>query len=380
MSIWIYIVSLLSALIVLIYIGYPVLLKLGALGAARPISRELIEPTISIIVPAHNEEGSIEQKIENLLALDYPKDRIEVLVGSDGSTDNTENIVRRFASAGVQLITSDKQLGKSGIQNLAVAAAHGDILVFTDADCILAPDSLVAMVANFADPRVGLVTCSPAYSNRSENQITQNEGLYWRYENWIRSEESRRGLLTTASGWLFGMRRSLWKPLDLNVGDDFVLPLITAIHGFRNVVDVKVHVVSRLAQAQTHSMFRMKMRIVSKDMRGLWNNRSILNPFRLGSVAISIWLHKLLRWLVPYFLSVLFLANLFLLAHPLFLFFLGLQAAFYAVALCCLLIGEDRVHAPWSIALSFCLVNSAALVGSLHFAAGKKFGTWRPVR
>lgn len=380
MSIWIYIFSLLSALIVLIYIGYPVLLKLGVLGAPHPIARQPIEPMVSFIIPAHNEERAIEQKIVNLLALEYPKDKIEILIGSDGSSDETENIVRSFTPAGVQLIASDKQLGKSGIQNLAVAAARGDILVFTDADCIPASDSLRKLMENFGDPRVGLVTGSPAYSNNSENQITRNEGLYWRYENWIRSQESRRGLLTTASGSLFGIRRSLWRPLDPNVGDDFVLPLTTAIHGFWNVVDSRVHVVTRLTQAQTHSMFRMKMRIVSKDMRGLWVNRSILNPFQLGPIAISLWLHKLLRWLVPYFLFGLLIANLFLLAHPFFLVLLGLQAGFYAVALCCWLLGEERAHAPWSIALSFCLVNSAALAGSLHFAAGKKIGVWRPVR
>jgi len=380
MNIWLWLFSLFAALIVLIYIGYPVLLSLGLLGARRTISRQRIEPVVSIVVPAHNEEQALKQKIVNLLALEYPREKLEILIGSDGSTDNTEAIVRGFDGDGVRLIANEKQCGKSGIQNLAVAAAKGEILAFTDADCILAPDAIRKMVENFADIRVGLVTCSPAYSNDAENQISRNEGLYWRYENWIRAEESSRGLLTMASGSLFGMRQSLWKPLDPNVGDDFVLPIITALQGFRNVVDESVHAASRLTQTGSRSMFRMKMRIVSKDLRGLWVNRSILNPSQSGPLAIALWLHKLLRWLVPYFLLGLLVANLFLATRPLFFVALSLQAVFYTVALCCWLIGEERAHAPWSIALFFCLVNGAALIGTLHFAAGKKMGVWRPVR
>lgn len=369
-----------ASLILLIYIGYPALLALGLLRERCPISIGENEPTASIIVPAHNEAKAIAQKIANLLALEYPRNKVEILIGSDGSTDNTDTIVRTFESRGVQLICSQKQCGKSGIQNILVGAAKGDILIFTDADCILAPDALRRIMENFFDPSIGLVTCSPAYSNSADNQISRNESLYWSYENWLRLEESSRGLLNMASGFLFGMRRSLWRPLDLNVGDDFVLPLLTSIQGYRNVVDDRVGAVSSLTQTRSHSMIRMKMRIVSKDLRGLWTNRSILNPARFGSVAIALWLHKLLRWLIPYLLAGLLVANLILASHPFFLGVLCLQASFYGIAIGCLLLGAESAPAPWSIALSFCLVNYAAFLGTLHFATGKTIGVWRPVR
>jgi len=366
--------------LVYIYFGYPVLLRGGLLGRRRPIRKKETFPSVSIVIPAHNEESVIEAKIENLLSLDYPSDKLEILVGSDGSTDRTEELVRRFQTNRVRLVASSVQCGKSSIQNQLVAHSSGEIIVFTDADSFIRKDGLRRMTENFGDSQVGLVTISPSYSNPDETDLASNESLYWRYENWIRGQESDRGLLAAASGWFFGMRRSLWAPLDANVGDDFVLPLQVVLQGQRNVVEDAIEVESRLTQVQSSSMLHMKVRIVSKDLRGLLANKKILNPLTTGAVAVGLWSHKLLRWLVPYFLLVALASNLFLLDNLFYRITIAAQILFYGIALTGMMRRASNLKQPWSVPRSFCLVNVAALLGTLHCAAGRPMGVWKPVR
>lgn len=366
--------------IVYVYFGYPLFLESGLLGRRRPIRRKRLFPRISILVPAHDEQAVIGQKLDNLMALDYPRELLEVLVGNDGSMDGTAEIVSRYAAEGVKLINSPTQRGKSAIENDLVEHSNGSILIFTDADCEVPINALKLLAEPFADEGVGLVTVRPCYLNAEETSISENEGLYWRYENWLRLQESERGLLATASGGLFGIRRSLWRPLEPTLGDDFVLPLGVCLQGYRNVVVPELRVRWRLAQVHTLSLLRMRMRIVSKDLRGLLSNWHVLDPFRAGPVAIGLWSHKLLRWLVPYFLLGLLVSNLFLLEHIAFRILLGVQLLFYGFALAGVLRGERQMRIPWSVPFSFCLVNTAAFLGTLHCAMGRTIGHWRPDR
>jgi cellulose synthase/poly-beta-1,6-N-acetylglucosamine synthase-like glycosyltransferase len=368
------------AIIGYVYFGYVLLVASGLLGRRRPVHKGSAVPTISIIIPAHNEESVIQKKLQNVLALEYPRHRVEVLVGSDGSDDRTEDIVRRYAPEGVRLIAHHEQQGKSATQNELVAHSSGEILVFTDADCLLSREALAQVVENFADPKVGLVTARAVYLNTRETDVARNEGLYWRYETWLRQQESDHGLLAMASGSLFAARRSLWKPLDPDVGDDFVLPLQVALQGYRNVIDQRACVVTQLTQKQIHSMLGMKMRTVSKDLRGLFANKSVLNPLKTGPVAIGLFSHKLLRWLVPYFLVGVLLTNLFLLSRPLYQVIMLLQLSFYLSALSAAFLRTRWQWSPFSVPLSFCVVNLAALMGTLHCAAGRRVGRWKPVR
>jgi cellulose synthase/poly-beta-1,6-N-acetylglucosamine synthase-like glycosyltransferase len=368
------------AIIAYVYFGYPLLLASGVLGRRRPVLKRRVCPTISVIIPALNEEWVIEEKLQNVLALDYPRDRVEVLVGSDGSDDRTEDIVRLYAPQGVRLIAHSQQQGKSATQNELVAHSSGEILLFTDADCLLSRDAVSRVVENFADPRVGLVTAEPVYLNTGETDVGRNEGLYWRYETWLRQEESDRGLLAMASGWLFAARRSLWKPLGPDVGDDFALPLQVALQGCRNVIEQRAHLVTELTQKQIRSMLGMKMRIVSKDLRGLLANKSVLNPLKTGPLAIALFSHKLLRWLIPYFLVGVLVTNLFLISRPLYRVTMLLQLAFYLSALFAAFLRKRWEWSPFSVSLSFCVVNLAALIGTLHCAAGRRVGRWKPVR
>ncbi|MGH9758024.1 MAG: glycosyltransferase, partial [Candidatus Acidiferrales bacterium] len=306
--------------------------------------------------------------------------RIEILIGSDGSSDRTEEIVRKHAADGAGLISFPQQIGKSAVQNGLVAAASGEILVFTDADCFLPPEALRSLIHNFGDPRVGLVTARPLYENESATCITQNESMYLRYESWLRREESDRGLLAMASGSLFALRRALWRPLDANLGDDFVLPLEVLRAGYRNVLEPRAVALTLIEQKEPASMLRLKTRIISKDFRGLLAHSDLLNPLRFGGASLALWSHKLLRWLVPYFLLGLFAASILLSRAPFFRVALLLQCVFYALALAGLLFRERLSVSRWTIPFSFCLVNFAALLGTLQCFAGRTSGQWKPVR
>ncbi len=368
------------SLIAYIYFGYPLLVLVGALGGHKVLAAGTAQPSVSIIVPAHNEESCIEAKLTNLLELHYPSDRIEILVGSDGSSDSTEDVVRRFAHRGVRLVSFPQQRGKSVIQNALVAPATGDILLFTDADCFCAPDSLQSAVKHFNDRRVGLVTASPRYRNTTDTAVARNERLYLRYEASLRHLESERGLLAMASGSFFAMRRALWQPLPSDVGDDFALPLRVAATGMLTYLDRRLSVVTHLSQIDPTSMLKMKIRIIAKDCRALLSHRSLLNPARHGSLAVVLWSHKLLRWLVPYFLIVLILCNVSLLGRPVFNTFFILQSAFYGIAFVGFIAPRFSSRLGCSVPMSFCLVNLAALAGTLAVFAGRTTGKWNPHR
>jgi cellulose synthase/poly-beta-1,6-N-acetylglucosamine synthase-like glycosyltransferase len=368
------------AIVAYIYFGYPFLLKNNFLGSANTWRRGNAQPTVSFIVAAHNEESVIEAKIRNLLASDYSPERIEILIGSDGSSDSTEEIVRRFADDGVGLISFPQHQGKSAIQNGLVAAASGEILVFTDADCMLPAQALSHLIENFGDERIGLVTGTPRYQNELETDVTQNESLYLRYETWLRNQESDCGLLAMASGSLFALRHSLWKPLDPNWSDDFALPLQVELAGMKTVLDSRVVPLTRLTQSLPGPMFNLKVRIVSKDFKTLLAHGRLLNPFRYEAIAIALWSHKLLRWLVPYFLLATIASGIFLWRSSFYRGALILQMILYVAALVGFFWRPRRMAFPFSILASFCLVNFAALVGTAKAFLRKTSGRWEPVR
>lgn len=360
-----------------VYVGYPVLLAAGFLGRKTSVLRGSRLPTVSIIIPAHNEAANIEKKLRNTADLLYPAHLREVLVGSDGSTDGTAELVRKHGS--VQLFESACQIGKSSIQNELVRRSTGDVLVFTDCDCFLDPDAVNRLLSDFTDDSVGLVTARPWYVNAGENKVTENEGLYLRYESWIRNEESARGVLAVASGSLFALRRSLWAPIPPNQGDDFFLPLHVALSGRRSILETSAIVRTELSQSRLRLLVAMKRRIISKDLLALVSRLSVLNPFRTGRVAIGLLSHKLLRWLAPYFFLGLFISNIFLEGSYARAFLL-LQAAFYAMAILGSRVRSRRIPSIWLIPTSFCAVNYAAALAIVQTLSGTTIGKWQPDR
>ena len=213
-----------------IYFGYPLLLFiLSRLRPAPRVKKGDISLNISLIIPAYNEEKVIADKIENSLLLDYPKEELEIIVASDGSTDKTNQIVRSFATLGVKLVLLNTNQGKSSAQNLAVTQARGEIIFFSDANVLLLPDAVKKIVRSFADPNVGCVVGKVIYLNQEDTSVSQGEGLYWRYELFLRAKESKLGNFAMGSGPIMAIRRSLFQPLDPDVGEDFVLPLQTVM-------------------------------------------------------------------------------------------------------------------------------------------------------
>ncbi|HUN64179.1 MAG TPA: glycosyltransferase [Candidatus Sulfotelmatobacter sp.] len=367
-------------LVLYVYAGYPLLLASGLLGKRRVARIACIEPPVSVVIPAHNEEKVIRKKLLNLLSQNYPLEKMQILVGNDGSSDGTAAAVSEFLDFGVELVTGNSPRGKSSIQNAVVQRAHGEILVFTDADCLLPRNAMRSIVQYFTDPEVGLVTGCASFVNQGETSTIEGEGLYWKYERWLRKQESDRGLLAMASGSLFAMRSMLWRRLDPDVGDDFALPLQVAKAGFRNVMETRFSAATVLTQNQPQSMFQMKTRIISKDLRGLLRHSACLNPRRVGRVAVGLWSHKMLRWAIPYFLVALLVSNAFLAGQPFYAIALLAQLSFYVLAALGLLLSKKRMRIPLTAASSFCVVNLAALFGTLHCFAVPSDGHWKPVR
>lgn len=369
------------AIVLYVYIGYPLLVVLGVrLRRARPLPRPAPAPSVSLVVAAFNEERTIRAKIENTLALAYPKDKVEIIVVSDGSTDATDEIVRGFEENGVRLVRLHSNEGKSGAQNRGVAVATGEIVLFSDADIELEPDMLNAIVAPFNDSQVGCVIGRIAYTTPDETGTSLGEGLYWRYEVYLRQKESDLGNLAMGSG-LLAIRRDLFEPLDRDVGEDFVLPIKTALRGRRVVYEPAAVGRTVLYQSRSRDMFRTRVRIITKDLRGLFSCKAILNPFIHPVYAWGLVSHKLLRWLVPYFLIGVFFAAIELHALPLYRYLVVLQIIFYYLAVMNLLLESmQRDIRSLYVFSSFFLVNSAAFVGVLRFVAGKKSGRWQPVR
>jgi cellulose synthase/poly-beta-1,6-N-acetylglucosamine synthase-like glycosyltransferase len=324
----------------------------------------------------------IADKIRNTLALDYPGDRLEITVVSDGSSDRTAELVRSYTAHGVALIDVPVNEGKASAQNRAAHRAIGDILLFTDANVHL-PRSAVRKIVNaFRGDHVGCVVGKVTYLNQGETGVSDAEGFYWRYELFLRELESRVGNLAMGSGPIMALRRDLFEPLDPAVSEDFFLPMRAALKGYRTVFVPDAVSTERLFQVSPRDMFSTKVRTITLDTRGLFLCRGILNPFRYPLYSWGLVSHKLLRWLVPYFLIVLFAANLLLLDQPFYRFTIAAQILCYALAGAGYLWQRTGSKPPriLGIPFSFCLVNAAAAVGVARFLMGKKAGRWTPVR
>lgn len=369
-----------SLVVFYVYFGYPLLLQiLSKLHRASPIQKADITPTVSLIISAYNEEEVIAKKIENALTLDYPKDKLEIIVASDGSTDKTNEIVRSYGDQGVKLVALETNRGKTSAQNMGLTVATGEIVVFSDATGMYNLDALRHLVSPFCDAKVGCVAGLVEYENIGVTVASTGEGVYWRYEVFLRLLENRLGNLAMVSGSILACRHSLVQPLDEAVGEDFVIPMKAAMQGFRTVYATSA--ISREMIAETdRSLLKTKVRIITKDLRGLFTCRAILNPFHYPLYALGLFSHKLLRWLVPYCLVALFVANALLLDHPLYQMTMALQIAFYALALAgYLLQKENKPPRILSLSFSFYLVNLAALAGVARFVMKKRSGRWEPV-
>jgi cellulose synthase/poly-beta-1,6-N-acetylglucosamine synthase-like glycosyltransferase len=285
---------------VLITVGYPLTLALAGFLFRRTRQLRDSEPTVTLIIAAHNEEACIASKIENTLALDYPRGRLEIIVASDGSTDRTADIVRSYEDRGV-VLREFPRVGKTGMQNQVARSASGEILVFSDANAAYRPDAIRKLVRNFADPAVACASGQLIYES-SRASAGDGEQSYWNYEKFLKRCESDLSSLIGANGSIYAVRRSDYVEIDSDLISDLVEPLALVRSGKRVVYEPDAISVEE-ASSNYSVEFKRKVRILTRSINGLLHMRALFNPFRYGIFSLQLVVHKLLRYLVPVFLA-----------------------------------------------------------------------------
>jgi len=363
------------------YAGYSLTILLLAQFVLRPIRRAAIEPRVTYLITAYNEAKNIQSKLDQVLSLDYPRDRLEIIVASDGSTDRTDEIVRQFADRRVRLVRVEGRVGKTETQNRAVREATGEVVIFSDATTFYEKSALRNIVRNFADPAVGAVSGRYEYRNPTVAPIGFGSILFWKYENLIKTLQTRIRTITGCCGCIYSVRRDLYEPLPADIISDLVEPLKILEKGYRIVFEPDAIAYEETTERTTEE-FNMRVRVVTRGMRGLWYMKKLFNPVRFGFVSLQLLSHKVLRWLVPVLLLVLLVSNLWLLdSSRFYIATLALQLTFYAIAFAGFL--AERMNIAFrlfTVPLYFVTVNVAAVVAMYRILKGYKAVTWETVR
>ena len=356
------------------YVGYALLLKLWP-GRPKPSkgNGEAEPPTVSVILAACNEAESIGRKLDNLAAMDYPRDRVEILVGSDASTDGTDGIVGSHP-CGAKVFRYER-LGKTGVLNRLVPHATGDILVFMDARQRVDTDVLRRFAAHFADPSVGAVGGELALTDENGVETSAGVGVYWRYEKWLRRRESDLGLLTGLSGALYAMRRKLYEPPDDDIIlDDVMIPLAPARRGHRLLVDDRIRMYDRVAGEDRE--FRRKARTLLGNFQAF--GRILRRPRPLPArLVFSLVSHKVCRAVTPLALIGLLAGSLLMPAGPARTGLLLGQGAVYGIGAAGLAARGRLRGRLVSVCSTFCVLNAAAFVALLRYATGRYRAAWK---
>lgn len=366
--------------VVFTYAGFPLLLVLRSLLVRRPHRPADIEPTISLIVVAHNEADSIGAKLENILSLDYPREKLEIIIASDGSNDDTEPIVERYAGDGVRLLSFPRR-GKIPALNDAVATAHGEVLVFSDANSMYDPRALRALVRHLSDPAVGGVAGDQRYVAESSG-ANAGERAYWSFDRWLKQLQSQSGSTTSATGAIYAIRRSLFRNAPTSVTDDFAVSTAIVAQGYRLIFADDAVAYEPVAKASGVE-FGRKVRVITRGLRGVLVRRQLLNPLRYGFYSLQLFMHKVARRLVALPLIIVFACSLLLWDEGwIYQAATILQLAFYGSAATHGLLerwgwGRFKVLA---VPHYVCLVNLAALIAAWNVLRGHRIERWEPQR
>ncbi|MBZ4329279.1 glycosyltransferase family 2 protein [Corallococcus sp. AS-1-12] len=331
-------------------------------------------PSVSLVVAAYNEADCIESKLKNSLALDYPADRFEVVIGSDGSTDGTDGLVQKCTDPRVRLSPAPRA-GKTTVLNRCIPSAHGDIVLLSDANTMIDADAVRKIVRHFEDPEVGAVCGKLRLYNPTKQDY--EESAYWSYESLIKLYEGRRGAVVGANGGLYAIRRSLFTHLPPStIVDDFVIPLRILESGYK-VVYEEGAVAHEETTEDYGKEFGRRARIAAGNFQSLRLVPGLLLP-TAGFAAFAFWSHKLLRWCAPALMALAFVANLFLLDSVFYRVTLGAQLGFYALAY----LGRSGVFKSGaakkatSIAYYFVTMNAAIAVGFWRFLRNSQRAAW----
>jgi len=361
-----------------VYFGYPLSLVLASRLAPKHVAKASVFPPVSLIITAFNEESRIREKLENTLTLEYPKESLQVIVASDGSTDATNSIVEEYANHGIELLPVRERGGKENAQREAVQIAEGEILVFSDVATRLDVHGLKEIVSNFADPTVGCVSSVDRVLDKEGRSC--GEGAYVRYEMWLRSLETAAYSLVGLSGSFFAARREVCADFSDEMQSDFRTLLNSMRQGLRGVSDPAA-VGYYLDVGDSRREFSRKVRTVLRGLTVFFRNLEFLNPFRYGIFSYQYLCHKLLRWLVPFFMLTALVSNLALLSVGwLFSLFFVLQVLFYTVAGLTWVSGETPRRAVLKIPTYFVTANVAIGLAWWQYFCGRRMVMWTPTR
>jgi len=359
------------------FLAYPSFMLAWALLRSRPPRPQGAEPTVSVLIVAHNEFATITSRLENLLSLDYPRHRLDILVGSDGSTDGTAERVRAHEKLGVQVIAFDARRGKAAVLNDLVPKASGEIVVFADARQRFETGALRALVAPFGDPRVGAVSGELILTDNAEG-TSFGEGVrfYWQYEKFIRRNEGRADSTLRATGAIYAIRRDLFEPIpDDTILDDVLIPVRIASRGYRVLFEPAARAYDRAAGTAAEELAR-KIRTIAGNFQLLAREHWLLNPFRnrLWFQTVS---HIGLRLLTPLLLVVALSTNLLLVARPFYRWAFVAQILFYTAAVLGYALSNARRRIPLLIVpYVLCLLSWATVLAFLRFVTGRQPVKW----
>ena len=363
-------------LVLFAYFGYPVTLILLGMLRGRDVKRATISPPVTLIVTVHNEEKRVRDKLENTLDLDYPRDRLQILVASDGSNDRTNEIVLEYRNRGIQLLDITDRKGKENAQKEAVKNATGEIIVFSDVATMLERGGLLQLVSNFADPTVGCVSSEDRLLGKDGKP--SGEGLYLRYEMWLRRLESRAGSLVGLSGSLFAARKEVCQDFSGEMQSDFRTVLNSMKMGLRGISDPLAVGLYQDTADQKREWDR-KIRTVLRGLTVFFRHLDLLNIFRYGLFSYQLFCHKLLRWSVPLLLFLALISNAVLYSRSLvYVIILTIQGIFYSIAIIGLIKDELQNKNLIRIPSYFLAVNMAILFAWWRYLKGQRIVTWTP--
>ena len=359
------------------YLGYPISLCVIGIFKSKDTHRADYYPYVTLIITAHNEEKRIQEKIENTFALNYPKEKLQVLITSDGSTDRTTQIASNYERDGFEILSFPERRGKEHAQKEAIREAKGEIIVFTDVSTLLEPSGIDRIVSNFADPSVGCVSSEDRLIGQDGKP--SGEGFYVRYEMWLRRVESRVNTLVGLSGSFFAARKDVCRDFSGNMQSDFRTLLTSVKMGLRGVSDPGVLGFYRDLSDQTRE-FERKVRTVLRGLTVYFRHIELLNVFRYGLFSYQYLCHKLLRWLVPAFLGIAFVANLLLaLKSHLYLGIFLAQIVFYGLAAWGWKRAEDAPSRNLvRIPTYFMTVNASIAVAWWRYLRRQRIVMWTP--
>lgn len=373
-------------LVFYIYIGYPLIIKLLAKGNKTVNKDDAFQPSVSILIAAFNEEKDIVQTLKNKLELDYPNEKLEIIVVSDESADATDAIVKGFArdlgkplGLKVSLVRQTPRAGKTSGLNLIVPQATGDIIVFSDANSLYASDALKKLVRNFADHQVGYVTGKMVYAQADGSLVGDGCSAYMKYENWMREHETQLGSIVGVDGGIDAMRKALYETLNADQLPDFVQPLKVVEKGFRVIYDEDALLKEEALDDQGRE-YKMRVRVSLRALWALHDMRQLLNPLKFGLFAWQMISHKVMRYLAFIPILLCFVLNLALFNSAiLYLFTLIIQVIFYSLAVLGKINeGDKKAAVYFTLPYYFTLLNIACAHATFRYLRGEKQVIWKP--